>query len=312
MSIVPFAQLDSLLEYFDEGYKTSHDEAYRRFSTSRLAAPDDLPKDPFSSEYRSIYLELYKKISMRNVYSVENERSEFNVDQLSMRPFPYFTRSLKLASSHFTLMGTLFASMEIEQGARILECGFGCGTTSLNLAMLGHHVTALDIEERYCDVLARRAELHQVDNIEIIHADFLWIESTEQKFDAVVFFESFHHCWEFERLLRALHGVLLPGGKIYFGAEPIDGRFATPWGIRLDGESLFVARRFGWMELGFRSDFFEELLSRTGWVGTCVQPHFWIASRRDDPATIAAADRGGRAIVRRIARRLSHWRKARR
>ena len=55
----------------------------------------------------------------------------------------------------------------------------------------------------------------------LINDDFMWVEKAQQQFDAVLFFESFHHCWEFERLLTGLHRVLRPGGKIFFGAEPI-------------------------------------------------------------------------------------------
>ena len=44
------------------------------------------------------------------------------------------------------------------------------------------------------------------------------------------------------------------------------------------------------MELGFRSDFFAELLSRTGWVGQCIHPHFWVATSKSDPILIPATD----------------------
>jgi len=290
MPVVKFSELDNLLDYFDKGYKTSHDEAYRRFSESHLAPPDDLPSDPFSEEYAARYLDLYKKISSRAAYSSQNERSEFNVDELTFRPFPYFTRSLKLAAQHYTLIGKLLEIMELKESSSVLEFGFGWGNTTLALAMLGHDVTAVDIEQRYCELVRRRAEMLHVDNITIINSDYLWVETTDQKFDAVFFFESFHHCWEFKRLLRALHRVLRPGGKIYFGAEPINKDFTVPWGVRLDGESLWVARRAGWMELGFHSDFFEELLRRTGWWGRCVHPHFWVATARGDPIVISATD----------------------
>ena len=290
MPAVKFSELDNLLKYFDEGYETSHDEAYRRFSESHLLPPDDLPNDPFSKQYAARYLDLYKKISSRAEYSPQNERSEFNVDELTYRPFPYFTKSLKLAAQHYTLIGKLLEIMDIKERSSILECGFGWGNTTLALAMLGHDVTAVDIEERYCELVRRRAEMLHVDNITLVNSDFLWVETTEKKFDAIVFFESFHHCWEFERLLRALHRVLRPGGKIYFGAEPINTDFTVPWGVRLDGESLWVARRAGWMELGFHSDFFEELLSRTGWLGRCIHPHFWVAASKSDPILILATD----------------------
>ena len=290
MQIVPFSELDTLLEYFDEGYKISHDEAYKRFSESQLLPPHDLPADPFSDAYANRYLELYKKISERVEYSPQNERSEFNVDELMLRPFPYFTRSTKLAGQHYTLIGKLLEIMELKENSSVLEFGFGWGNTTLALAMLGHNVTAVDIEERFCELVRRRAEMLRIETLTIINSDFLWAETTEQKFDAVFFFECFHHCWEFQRLLRAVHRVLRPGGKLYFGAEPINTEFKVPWGVRLDGESLFVARRQGWMELGFHSDFFDELLWRTGWSGKCVHPSFWVATSRSDPILIPATD----------------------
>jgi 2-polyprenyl-3-methyl-5-hydroxy-6-metoxy-1,4-benzoquinol methylase len=278
MPVVPLDQLDALLKHFDEGYASGHDEAYRRFRDHHALPPDDLPGDPFSDEYAARYLDLYKRISGRAEYTVANEGSTFDPEELALRPFPYFSRSTKLAGLHFTLMGQLLDMLDLKDGSSVLECGFGWGNTTLALAMLGHHVTGLDIEERYCEVVRQRAAMLKVDNIDLINADYLWIETTDRTFDAVVFFESFHHCWEFKRLLDALHRVLKPGGKVYFAAEPINRDFTVPWGIRLDGESLFVARKWGWMELGFHSDFFAELLSRAGWLGRCVQPHFWIAS----------------------------------
>lgn len=290
MPEIPFEELDRLLEHFDEGYKISHDEAYRRFSEVNLSPPNDLPADPFSIEYADRYLDLYRRISNRPAYLVQNERTELNVEDGVYLPYPYYTRSLRLASIHFLLMAKLFEIMELPAGSKILECGFGWGNTTLALAQLGYDVTALDIEERYCELVRRRSALLRVENIELINSDYFWVETTEKKFDAVVFFESFHHCWEFRRLLAALHRVLNPGGKIFFGAEPINNDFKVPWGVRLDGEALWVARRAGWMELGFRNDFFSELLSRMGWLGVNPHPHFWVASSKEEPIIMRATD----------------------
>ncbi|WP_341988099.1 methyltransferase domain-containing protein [Azorhizobium sp. AG788] len=290
MRSIPFSELDELLVYFDEGYKTSHDEAYRRFSEVQLLPPEDLPADPFSDEYSKVFMDLYKKISHQTNYSVQNERAEFDVEYHTLRPYPYFTKSLKRTAQHYDLMAKLFDMMDLEPGSSILECGFGWGNTTLALAMVGYNVTALDIEEKYCKLVQNRADILKLSNVKFVHSDFLWVETTDEKFDAVVYFESFHHCWEFDRLLKALHRVINPGGKIYFGAEPINEQFTVPWGVRLDGESLFVARRSGWMELGFHSTFFQELLRRNGWRGQCVSPHFWVAVRRNEPIVILADD----------------------
>jgi 2-polyprenyl-3-methyl-5-hydroxy-6-metoxy-1,4-benzoquinol methylase len=277
MRVVPYSELDSLMEEFREGYKVSYDEAYRRFRDVSLAPPDDLPSDPLSPEYADRIMDLYKLISGRKEYGVQNERSEFNVDERTYRPFPFYTKNLSLASTHFTLIGQLFAMMDVPAGSDILEFGFGWGHTTLSLAMLGYSVTAVDIEDCFCELVRRRAEMFKVD-VDIVNSDFLWVETTDKKFDAVVFFECFHHCWEFQRLLKSLHRVMKPGGKIYFGAEPINEQFTIPWGTRLDGEALFVARSGGWMELGFHSNFFADLLSHTGWRGRCISPHFWFAT----------------------------------
>jgi len=181
--------------------------------------------------------------------------------------------------------------MDVPAGGEILEMGVGWGNTTLALAMLDFKVTALDIEERYLEVIRLRAEMHDTPNIDRVHSDFLWVERTDRQFDAVIFFESFHHCREFERLLRGLHRVVKPGGKVYFAAEPINRYFEQPWCVRLDGQSLLVARRNGWMELGFHSDFFMQLLRRTGWLGMEDEhPHFWKAQRRSDPIVVAASD----------------------
>ena len=72
-----------------------------------------------------------------------------------------------------------------------------------------------------------------------------------------------------------MHKILKPKGKIYFAAEPITNIFPLPWTLRMDGESLFVIRKHGWMELGFRSDFFSDLLIKTGWDGDCIEEGFW-------------------------------------
>ena len=283
MRVVTDTELDALMDHFCAGYEISHDEVYRRFRDVKLAPPSDMPSDPFSTEYADRIMALYKQISGKPEYHVQNERAEFNVDELTYRPSPFNTKSLSLASTHYTLIGQLFGMMDLPPGADVLEFGFGWGHTTLSLAMLGHNVTAVDIEDRYCELVQRRSELFKVD-VDIVNSDFSWVEQTEKKFDAIVFFESFHHCWEFQRLLKSLHRAIKPGGKIYFGAEPINEQFVIPWGTRLDGESLFVARRCGWMELGFHSDFFAELLSRTGWRGRCVSPHFWVATSAAEPA----------------------------
>jgi ubiquinone/menaquinone biosynthesis C-methylase UbiE len=289
---IPLERLDELLRWFDEGRARGIDEAYRRFNEVWMKHPTDLPADPFSTEYAARYFDIYRRVSGREIYDpAVNERAEFDPKTGAMRPFPFQGGSTKLAGEHLGYMARLLDMLDVPPGGEILEMGVGWGNTTLTLAMLDFNLTALDIEERYLEVIRLRSEMHNTPNIKRVHSDFFWVERTDQQFDAVIFFESFHHCREFERLLRALHRVVKPGGKVYFGAEPINRYFGQPWCVRLDGQSLLVARQNGWMELGFHSDFFAKLLQRTGWLGMETDhPHFWKAQRGSEPFIVPAAD----------------------
>ena len=48
-------------------------------------------------------------------------------------------------------IGFLLRAMALPPGARVLEFGPGWGHTSLMLAQLGHRVTVVDIEARFCE-----------------------------------------------------------------------------------------------------------------------------------------------------------------
>jgi hypothetical protein len=156
--------------------------------------------------------------------------------------------------------------MDLPPGARVVEFGPGWGFTSLWLAKLGHKVTVVEIDPAFCALLARRAAQEGVE-IEIVNDDFMWIARAGRQFDAAVFFECFHHCADHLGLLAALADAVAPEGALYFAAEPITADFPMPWGLRLDGNSLWAIRKNGWLELGFREDYFAAALRHTGWVG---------------------------------------------
>jgi SAM-dependent methyltransferase len=90
--------------------------------------------------------------------------------------------------------------------------------------------------------------------------------TTDEPFDAAVFFESFHHCADHLALLDRLHRVVRPDGVVLFAAEPVQS-LDYPWGPRLDGLSVWSSRTYGWLELGFDRRYFDAALARTGWAG---------------------------------------------
>ena len=267
--ITTMRQLDEKLLEANEAGKRSDAalrDVFTGFAMDLEAVTAGLPPDPFSEQYYRFQMDLYAKIAGRE-YAETNEVSTFDVKSMVRRPFPLSSGSTSVVGMHYSALGFVLSHLSLPPNARILEFGPGWGNTTITLAALGYQVTAVDIEPNFCELLNERAALNQV-NIDVKCADFFFCEQTQEPFDAVIFYECFHHCADHMRLLRGLHRALKPQGRVFLGAEPIQSNFPIPWGVRLDGESLWAIRRNGWMELGFDHAYFLEALRRTGWTAT--------------------------------------------
>lgn len=263
--IASLEDLDAILKECDKAQLESDDALRAIFQTFELKpAAFDLPTDPFSDAYRDKQFELYSKISGRP-YRVANEASEWvNVDSAIAKPFPYYTESFQTVSDHILALGLIIKTMQLQPGSKVLEFGPGWGNTTLALARMGYKVTAVDIEPRFIDLIRRRSE-GIADNLVLVHGDFSEISSLTDRFDAILFYESFHHCSDHQALVGELANRLKDTGIVVFASEPIVDWFPVPWGIRTDGQSLWAIRNFGWLELGFQEAYFRELMSRHGW-----------------------------------------------
>lgn len=286
-------ELDAMLGECEQA--ATDDELRRVFSRFMMSPeagmPEEVRADPFGDAYHSAQMSLYERISGRT-YSLLNEHTPFNVSAAVTRPFPYSTGSCSTAGDHLVTIGQFLKVLNLPSGSRILELGPGWGNITLALAALGHRVTAVDIEPGFCELIRRRAAQSGLE-IEVIEADFRWVGDVEQPYDAVIFFECFHHAADHLTLLRSLHRALKPGGRVYLGAEPILIDFPVPWGLRLDGQSLWSIRKFGWMELGFSNKYFEQALAATGWVGiqhSSPGPGTWELRRSTESIEFMASD----------------------
>lgn len=280
------AEIDAKISECDRAGDISDDKLREVFATFRMDPPAGLPADPFLPAYRERQMQLYREIAGK-AYSLANEATPFDVEDSVRRPFPYATQSCVTTGEHLIAIGFLLRCMALPPQSRVLEFGFGWGNSTLALAAIGHRVTAVDIEPRFCELLRRRAERENLA-IDIVNADFNWVEGVDEPFDAVVFFESFHHSDDHLRLLRSLRRAVAPQGRLFFAAEPIQPDFPHPWGLRLDGQSLWSIRKHGWLELGFTDRYFAEALGRCGWFGRRHEAgnpgwlNVWEACRSDD------------------------------
>jgi hypothetical protein len=136
------------------------------------------------------------------------------------------------------------------------------------LSRMGYRACGVDIDAMALEGI-RAQSAHLSLSVETEHAEF-GFGFDGQRFDSILFYEAFHHAFDFDDLLIRLHGRLNPGGRIVLCGEPVvasptDG-IPYPWGPRLDALSVFCMRRFGWMELGFTHDYLTKLANVTGWT----------------------------------------------
>ena len=263
-TVTSLDDLDQVLAECERAAKISDDELRRVFQTFRMDVSAQLPPDPFSSDYANAQMALYERIAGTSLQQ-SNEESIFDPKAAVVRPFPYIA-SCQVAGC--TLGRDRLSAAQhgsCEPGARVLDVGAGWGNTTLALAQLGLKSPRLISSRAFAKLISERTRRAGVQ-VEVINDDFFWIERVGRRFDAIVFFESFHHCADHLRLLRSLGSALAPDGHVYFGAEPITPDFPVPWGLRTDGESLWQIRRNGWLELGFHPDYFRQALRQAGFI----------------------------------------------
>ena len=252
------------------------DEARALLDGITLALPGAPPEDPFSDAYREWTWELYRTISGRAAYDTAHEASPFDLATARRRPFPYQTGSLALVGRDLVARGHLLeclagAEALARGGAvpapgkplRVVEFGPGWGNLTGDLVATGLDVTAVELDEKFCQLIAHRCT--GPGQVAVVQGDMLGFVPDEP-FDAAVFFESFHHCADHLAMLGRLHDIVRPGGVVLFASEPIQ-KMDYPWGPRLDGLSVWSSRTHGWLELGFDNAYFDRALARSGWSG---------------------------------------------
>lgn len=260
--VTTLSRLDEKLAEIDAAWSVSDDAARAVFATFRMEIEVQDCANPWSESYRNGQFDLYHRISARPAYSTDNEVSGFPVDP--RRPFPYYTESHTTVGDHLMAIGYIIKTMGLPAGSSILEFGPGWGNTTIALARMGYQVTALDIDPTFVQLIRDRAELFAL-TLEARVGAFLDAATMDAQFDAVLFYECFHHCSDHVQLLADFHHLVKPGGRVFLASEPIFDGFHAPWGLRLDGESLWATRQNGWLELGFTESYFVETCIRQGW-----------------------------------------------
>lgn len=109
----------------------------------------------------------------------------------------------------------LFRSFLSGDNKSVLEIGCGTGLFTAEIAVTGHHITAIDISP---ELISKARERVTADNVVFALENAYETTLPEGSFDAIVGSSCLHHL-ELNKALREFHRLLKPGGSIMF-TEP--------------------------------------------------------------------------------------------
>lgn len=246
--------------------------SYEHLATLKIRPPEVdkmLALDPVGDEYRDLAFSLYERLGQRSGYDpYKDEKSNFAaIDDVWRSSSPFSFGSSRFVSEFLFSWAAIFEALDAESGQSVLEYGAGSGQALLMLARMGIDAHGVDIDAESLDLVRRQSEQMGLD---VKLERNVFGEGFEGRtFDRVVFFEAFHHAFDFQNLLVRLHDRLSAGGFVVLCGEPIveenDDSVPYAWGPRMDALSVLCIRRYGWMELGYQREFFIRLLMWCGW-----------------------------------------------
>ena len=262
---IQISELDAFVAQANALGMHSHSER-NAFLASRSLAYESTPDlSPFSAAYAADVERTWRAVAARPHYSVLLEHDpnvKADKKQLS-NLYPFSSRDTRFIGEYW--MGVYFALKLFDDAPvrSVLEYGVGWGNTTIALLQSGFKVVAVDIEQKWLHLLEMRARRDGLDaDLQTIHGVFGDLPDGDAQVGGVLFYECFHHGLAHDEALERIVPRLMPGGSIVFAGEPVLRDFPVPWGVRLDGHSLWAIRTFGWMELGFNEDYFIALLRR--------------------------------------------------
>jgi 2-polyprenyl-3-methyl-5-hydroxy-6-metoxy-1,4-benzoquinol methylase len=219
--------------------------------------------DPFSDEYFRHQKNLYEEIAGRKLDQLSGELYDISKLEIVDQPNPWGTKDIKFASKHVRAISAAIMMAKLQPESEVLDFGCGWGASSEILAFCGASVTSVDINPQFTNLIKSRAKKRNL-SIQSFCSDFDNF-TTNKKFDLIFFYESLHHSVKVWETLEHCYSLLKPSGTIVFAGEPINNLWKH-WGVRLDPESVYAARKHGWFENGWSESFIASAFSRAGFT----------------------------------------------
>ena len=215
--------------------------------------------NPFSDEYKKWEMDFFEFLSGKK-YLFENE----GFPEIFSK-HPEASYSIEAMIGRYKNYTDLIILLGNIKGKRVLEMGCGRGRLAIFFESIGCDYYAVDASINMVDTTKKLIFSEKIKT-QILNKSFYEIGDFNIKFEYIIFEASFHHVGEAIKLLEMINNNSTNNAKIIFLREPIYDWYDRPWGVvRGDPETLLQTRMRGWLELGYRRDFFNDLLKKTGW-----------------------------------------------
>lgn len=101
---------------------------------------------------------------------------------------------------------------------------FACGTGAMTVEIADHvkEIHALDISSKMLDIVKRKADFRETENITFVHGLITDNHFENESFDAILAFNILHLLQESQIVLQRIHDLLKPGG-LFISATPCLG-----------------------------------------------------------------------------------------
>ncbi|MCA3280993.1 MAG: class I SAM-dependent methyltransferase [Roseomonas sp.] len=223
----------------------------------------DQALDPFSETYCDQMIELYRELSGRDLDQETGEITTIDVAHHAASANPYASRNIAFISKHARAVLTATMMANLPSAAKVLDLGCGWGLSTEMLEFTGAHVTAVDINSDFVELVERRSK-RRLSETRIIKSNFDSLNLAES-YDMAFFYECLHHAVRPWETLKHISTFVVPNGRIVFAGEPINEFWWKNWGLRLDPLSLYCIRKFGWFESGWSKSFLRAMFDKIGW-----------------------------------------------
>lgn len=226
----------------------------------------DQSLDPLGDEYFRQQISLYEEISGRSLDQTSNEQCDVNVALHVAAPNPYNHPDPAVLAGQLATLASVCSVAGAARGSNVLDMGCGWGLSSETLAYCGFAVDAVDINQKFVDLVNGRAARLGLP-IQAVRSNFDEFAPPPEKLYAfALFYECFHHALKPWSLMEAVVSMLEPGGKLILASEPVQATWWRTWGLRLDPLSVYCIRKYGWFESGWSVEFLRQMFARNGLV----------------------------------------------